>query len=249
MRLANECPRCNPITIEIASKLTPLTALKRLQESPQTPHLHVYLEGDGRPWGWQNKPADDPNSRSLTALKLMQVDTSESVYLNRPCYGAMPMASGCKHDLWTDKRYGEEVVTAMNAALDALQKTRANGTPLVLIGHSGGGTLAMLLAERREDVVAVVTLAANLDHVAWTRHFNYLPLTGSLNTTDVTLPKHVVRWHFAAEQDQQVPAELVEKAARQDPHARFIMLKGFSHSCCWMEIWPSVLQELNAQLL
>lgn len=157
------------------------------------------------------------------------------------------MADHCHPGLWTDGRYSEPVVTAMNRALDAIQM-RAHAEQLVLVGYSGGGTLAMLLAQRRTDVVAVVTLAANLDHAAWTDHFGHLPLANSLNAATVTLPAHVLRWHFAAEQDRQVPAPLIESVAAGDPYARVETLKGFTHGCCWMHIWPRVLQELDDQL-
>ena len=35
-----------------------------------------------------------------------------------------------------------------------------------LIGYSGGGAIAVLTASRREDVLSVRTIAANLDHSA-----------------------------------------------------------------------------------
>ena len=63
---------------------------------------------------------------------------------------------------------------------------------IVLIGHSGGGTLAVLLAPRIEDVSGVVSIAANLDIDAWADHHNYDRLTGSLNPnsqpTDSAIP-------------------------------------------------------------
>jgi esterase/lipase len=49
----------------------------------------------------------------------------------------------------------------MDAAVTALK--RASGASrLRLVGYSGGGVMAMLLAARRDDVAQVVTIAAPL---------------------------------------------------------------------------------------
>lgn len=192
-------------------------------------------------------PSADPNSRGLTALKLMQMDGHNRVYLNRPCYGSDSMPAHCHAGLWTAERYSEAVISAMDQALDQLSLTH-QAQELVLIGHSGGGSIALLLASRRNDVAAVVTLAANLDHKAWTDWFDYLPLATSLNAVDVTLPDHVLRWHLIGGQDAQVPADTTMAAARRDPIARVELLPHFDHSCCWGELWPGLLERLAAQL-
>lgn len=157
------------------------------------------------------------------------------------------MSPACAAEHWTSARYGEAVIEGMNQALDILAQ-RLGAAELVLIGHSGGGTLAMLLAQRRSDVVAVVTLAANLDHQAWTQSFAFLPLTQSHNAVDVALAPHILRWHFAGAKDRQVPAKQTAAAAAQDKLARFELLAGFDHACCWQQLWPDLLQQLQADL-
>ena len=45
----------------------------------------------------------------------------------------------------------------------------------------------MLIAERLENVTAVVTIAANLDTDAWTEHHKYLPMSQSLKDKRMVL--------------------------------------------------------------
>jgi pimeloyl-ACP methyl ester carboxylesterase len=60
-------------------------------------------------------------------------------------------------------------------------KQRSGSTRLTLVGYSGGGTIAVLLAARRSDVAEVITVAANLDVGYWTQRDGLSPLTGSLD--------------------------------------------------------------------
>lgn len=210
--------------------------------------IHVYLEGDGRPWIKGRSPATNPSSQQLTALRLMMLDPNPSLYLNRPCYGLHTLPANCHPQFWTSGRYSPLVVETLQKALDKLGEENP-GVRWLLIGHSGGGTLAMLIAQGREDVAGIITLAANLDTDAWTRHFGYLPLEQSLNPALMPpLPMEIPRWHFAAERDTQVPASLIAKAAEVDENARFILLPG-DHNCCWQEHWPRIPGEMAAQLI
>lgn len=215
---------------------------------PGVDFIHVYLEGDGQPWLRGRWPAVDPNSSEMTALKLMMLDPHPSIYLNRPCYGHAEMPANCSATLWTDGRYSKEVVEIMAAGLQDLGR-QYPGARLVLLGHSGGGTLAMLLAQLLDNVVAVVTAAANLDHRAWTSARGFLPLHRSLNPVEQpALPAGIVRWHLAGAADQQVPAHITQEVAGRDPSARFFLHPEFDHSCCWQRVWPALLQDLDAQL-
>lgn len=106
--------------------------------------------------------ATDPGPRNPLMLKLMALDTAPAVYLGRPCYPGLSRQPPCNPALWTSGRYSPQVLASLARALQTLiRDTGSRG--IVLIGHSGGGTLAMLLAARVPDVRAVVTLAGNLD--------------------------------------------------------------------------------------
>src|SRR3546814_2839304 len=65
-------------------------------------------------------------------------------------------------DVWTSARFSDGVIVSMSDALDRL-KEEAGASSLDLVGYSGGGGVAVLLAARRRDVVSIVTIAGNLD--------------------------------------------------------------------------------------
>ena len=210
-------------------------------EDPRTGVLHVYLGSDGTPWQRGRWPAADPTPRAPLALELMTLDPAPALYLGRPCYHGLARAPRCGAPLWTDRRYGEEVVASMTAALRRLAPDR----PLVLIGYSGGGTLAMLVASRLPTVVAVITVAANLDINAWADHHGYRPLVGSSNPADQTqLDPAILQIHLAGAEDERVPPELVRPALAK-LGAPLCVLPDHDHSRGWRRTWPAVLSTLE----
>jgi dienelactone hydrolase len=206
--------------------------------------LHVYLEGDGSPWIRERWIAADPGPRELFMLDLMALDSTASVYLGRPCYHGLYAQASCDPALWTHARYSRRVVASMAQALEQIM--RAHGYQhCVLIGYSGGGTLAMLLAERIANVLAVVTIAGNLDPEAWARHHHYSPLVGSLNPTRrPPLPDGIYQLHLAAENDDIVPPEMCKAALSNQSGAELRVIPDYDHVCCWRELWPSVLSDI-----
>ncbi|WP_440996024.1 alpha/beta hydrolase [Arhodomonas sp. SL1] len=213
-----------------------------------TGRLHVYITGDGTPWIRGRRPAADPTPRQPVSLQLLAVDPGARVLLNRPCYGRLTPADACQTALWTSGRYSEAVVAVMDEALDGLRR-RLGFASLVLIGYSGGGVLARLLAERRDDVAALVTIAANLDVAHWTDQHGYLPLNDSLDPARrPPLPEGLTQWHLVAGQDRTVAPESTRRGLSHEPGARLYHYPDFDHDCCWRRVWPEVLQRLTATL-
>ena len=206
--------------------------------------LHVYLDHDGTPW-LGGTPAADPTPRNTLTLRLLALDAAPALYLGRPCYLGLRADPGCRPELWTSARYSEAVVTSMATALARL--IGAEGiSEVVLFGYSGGGALAMLVASRIPETVAVVTVAANLDIDRWADHHRWPRLTESSNPASVAHSRAILRWHYAGQEDTTVPAELIRRAA--PPPDRVVVVPGYDHVCCWAELWPSVLQDLDRQL-
>ncbi len=210
------------------------------------PLLHVYLEGDASPrMAHRYSPADPTPHRPLM-LELMALDPAPSVLLGRPCqHGLDP---DCDPDLWTVGRYGERVVASLTAALQReREQSRASG--VVLVGYSGGGALALLIAERVPETRAVVTLAGNLDLARWSEHHAYIPLSRSLDpATRPPLQGGIVQIHLLAGHDERVPPALTKASIARQPGATTRTYPEFDHSCCWETIWPAVLEDLAKAL-
>jgi len=207
------------------------------------PAVHVYIGGDGAPLRAMRYRPPDPTPSDPLMLRLMGLDTAPSIYLGRP--GHHGVAS--EPLFWTQGRYAPEVVESLVTTLEVV--LGAGSHELALIGHSGGGALAVLMAERLPEVRAVVTLAGNLDTEKWTRYHEDAPLTGSLDPADrPPLPPGLVQIHAVGGRDRSIPPHLTEEAISRQPGARRRLFPRFDHTCCWESVWPVLLAELEREL-
>ena len=207
--------------------------------------LVVYIESDGYAWRSRWALSPDPTPRDPQGLRLALRDSGPRVlYLARPCQFARDAWQGCEPIYWSSHRYGEAVVAALDQAIDEV-KTRVGASAVSLLGISGGGVVAALLAARRDDVAQLTTIAANLDHAAWTEHHEVSPLTGSLNPADFAERlEQIPQRHFVGAADDVVPPIIVESyLARMTDRSKteIIVIPGFDHDCCWIDAWPGLL--------
>ena len=207
--------------------------------------LTIYIEGDGLAWITPTLPSQDPTPIHPVALQLaLRHSSGAAAYLARPCqYVVGEDRRNCQTAWWTDRRFATEVVQAGSRAVDQL-KQRFRASHIVLIGYSGGGAIAALLAAQRKDVTRLVTVAGNLDHVLWTQLHHVSPLTGSLNPADAWQAlADVPQVHFVGGSDSIVSREVAESyvarfPANKRPSLRVI--EGFDHACCWVAQWPEI---------
>ena len=172
-------------------------------------------------------------------------------YLARPCQYADARARGCAQAFWTHARFAPDVIASTDLAIDAL-KRRFDARRLTLIGYSGGGAVAALVAARRDDVYALLTVAGNLDHRAWTRHHGLTPLSASLNPANALRSWHNPprQRHFLGGQDRVVPPALARDwpealAGPQGTHLHTV--PDADHQCCWTRLWPELLRQTLVQ--
>jgi pimeloyl-ACP methyl ester carboxylesterase len=204
--------------------------------------LNVYIEGDGAPWVMRRFVAENPTSANTLMLRLMARDSGPALYLGRPCYFGLHQDPGCDKKYWSSHRYSAVVVDSMAAALLRL----APDVDVNLLGHSGGGALAVLLVPRLPRAKAVVTLAGNLDTDGWTARHRYEPLSGSLNPRlQPPLPPGVAQFHAAGGRDKNVTPDLVESFARMQSGAGYRLYPEQSHACCWDSVWPGILATVS----
>lgn len=212
--------------------------------------MHVYIEGDGFAWVTRYQPSMNPTpvNSIVPALAVQDHVAAQVVYLARPCQYVSLAERACPSRYWTQSRFAPEVVAAMNQAVNQL-KRESQGQRLVLIGYSGGGALAVLMAAQRQDVAAVITIAGNLDHHAWARLHGISMLQGSLNPPDFAHKLQALRQvHLVGGQDANMPLSVYQAYRAAFPSQANITLEvlpGVDHQCCWKERWPSLLQRYS----
>lgn len=216
---------------------------------PEGKTLTLYIEGDGQAWSSNDRPSQDPTPIRPMALELAVRHSphSAAAYLARPCqYVQAAARRGCMQAYWTEKRFAPEVIEATRRAIDHL-KQRAGAERVVLVGYSGGGAVAALVAAQRDDVARLVTIAGNLDHAAWTTLHRVTPLQGSLNPVDAwSRLQHIPQLHFIGANDRIMPASIAFSYREHFPAQAPVQLRviaDFDHHCCWVEHWPALLEE------
>ncbi|OQY11611.1 MAG: hypothetical protein B6I31_04600 [Desulfobacteraceae bacterium 4572_19] len=209
--------------------------------------LSVYIEGDGFAWKNRYTVSNDPTPRNPITLNLALHDKNPDVfYLPRPCQFTNDCDIKCESRYWTTHRYSEEVIDAMDKAVSyAKQKTCAK--TIKLIGFSGGGTVAVLIAARRDDVVKIITVSANLDHVKWTQLHKITPLYGSLNASDFAQKvQGIDQVHFVGGDDDNVSKDVITayyNRMSENSMTNIIVIDNFTHSCCWVDRWQQLLSD------
>ena len=211
--------------------------------------LTIYIEGDGAPWGSPYHPPRNPTPLDPLALALASADTAPDVaWLARPCqYLNQAALQGCDSAYWTQRRFSPEVAAAYDSAVTQLKTT--SGARLVrLVGYSGGGVIAALVAMRRDDIAAVITVAAPLALAEWVAWHDLSPLTGSLDPNQQkAVSKTPLNMHFAGANDKIVPAGIVGRFVRSHG-GRLETIVGFDHHCCWVRDWPRLLSRAGRGL-
>jgi hypothetical protein len=207
--------------------------------------LTVYIEGDGLAWRSRCELSDDPTPRHPLVLSLAAIDQSENVaYIARPGQLTLAGKPDCDPAYWSEKRFSQEVVNAINSAIDGL-KAKSRSKNIDLIGYSGGAAIAVIIAAQRNDVTSIRTIAGNLDHEAVNRHHKVDSLEASLNPIDFAAKiAYIPQRHFASANDSVIPIAVTESFAGKigdQKHESITMVKGTSHTAGWKKAWPSLI--------
>ncbi|NVL48698.1 alpha/beta hydrolase [Pseudomonas syringae pv. actinidiae] len=192
----------------VAVTTTKFTIQTLQPDSVQGKLMRVYIEGDGRAWITSHTISDDPTPIKSMVPGLAVHDTQPAVYMARPCQYIQ--GANCTQRMWTSARFSKDAIEAESDVLDSL-KSHYGVEEFELVGYSGGGAVALLLAASRTDVVQVQTIAGNVDTVAWTEVKHIPSLASSLNPVDFAgkLAKLPQR-HFIGMNDTVVPPDVAK---------------------------------------
>ncbi|MBF0485374.1 MAG: alpha/beta hydrolase [Candidatus Omnitrophica bacterium] len=207
--------------------------------------LRIYMEGDGLAWRSRREISDDPTPHDNMVLRLAALDSAANVaYLARPCQFVKGAKLCGNKAYWSDKRFAPDVIEAMDEAVTRL-KEKALSPDIELVGFSGGGAVAALVARQRGDVLALRTIAGNLDHEAFNEYHHTSFLKDSLNPLDfvqelVEIPQR----HFSCRNDRVVPALVIKNFLKAEGDSNFqalTLIDHCSHNKGWDKVWPQLL--------
>ena len=208
--------------------------------------LVIFLEGDGRLRSTSLDPFVATAPENPIALELALRTPARVAYIVRPCH-TPKRDPKCDLEQWRTGRYSSDIVAALVESVREAA-SRSGAMQIELVGYSGGGTLAVLVAERLDNVVAVVTVAANLDTDTWARDHDYPALSRSLNPASSERSHPWPELHLRGDGDQVVPRKTVRTYFEHRPGAREWSIEGVDHTCCWVERWPELWPQIEADM-
>ncbi len=212
--------------------------------------LRVYFEGDGKSWLSRSRPSSDPTPHNPISFYLAAADINPAVlYVARPCQFAKDQhRRNCVTQFWTSARFSEPVLHDLNQVLNQA-KAMAGAQHLELVGYSGGGAVALLLAARRNDVDLVVTIAGNLDHAFWTSYHHVSPLRDSLNPADYAVQtQNIKQIHIVSSADSIVPPAVSHNylsKMNDISKVQIVTVHGVKHTGDWSQVVQSILKKID----
>ena len=207
--------------------------------------IRIYIEGDGRAWETRSRLSDDPTPSDPIALGLAAVDSFDRVaYVARPGQFPAPDSAECDPTYWSARRFAPEVVESFDKAIDILKK-RSGAKNVELIGYSGGGAIAVLVAARRSDISSLRTVAGNLNPKALCSYHHVSQLDGSMDPLDAAQKvANIPQRHFVGSKDRTVPSSMAESFVKKEGDTNcesITIVDGVTHNGGWHERWKELL--------
>lgn len=218
-----------------------ITTYQRVSDK-DSPYV-FYIEGDGSISIGCYAIADNPTPSKVMLFKLATLDTRPNiVYIARPCqYTPVELNPNCNQAYWTDKRMAEEVIESTNIVINSIN----NGNPTSLVGFSGGGGVAILVAARNKHIKDIITIAGNLDIENFSTHHRIYVLKESLNPIDYAIKiSNIPQLHLSGSKDAIVPSKIMQgyiKASSSDCTQQKIF-PNITHTKGWDKVWQEVLK-------
>ncbi len=225
---------------EITAGSFRLTTYSRIRDTNKP--VTIYIEGDVRGWLPSADPGIDATPDDSMGLRLAALDPSTNVvFISHPCqFGIGDPA--CFDEFWEKGALAQQVFASINRAVDHVAIVFAH-PQLNLVGYSGGGAVAAVLASRRRDVVSLRTIAGNLDPDGNGRAHASDPQNDFIDPMEIAsrlalLPQE----HFVGDKDVFVPPFLTEnfvKAIGVSYCVKVTHVPYATHQTGWQEVWAS----------
>ena len=234
----------NLVQQKIATDDFLLTTYQRFDSTADNKQMVVYIEGDGMAWISRDQLSSNPTPVQPIALKLASIDTNDNVlYIARPCQYLWPQKMNrCSSRYWSDKRGSEEVILSINQAI-SIVKQKQNISSIRLIGYSGGGGIAALIADRRADVNEFVSVSGNLNYKLFTQTHNLSPMNGSIDPITVANQIGLIpQIHYVGADDKIIPRQIALSFSD-----KVKVINDVSHDN-WSDKWAQILRTINHDL-
>ena len=234
----------NLVQQKIATDDFLLTTYQRFDATADNKQMVVYIEGDGMAWISRDQLSSNPTPVQPIALKLASIDTNANVlYVARPCQYLWPQKMNrCSSRYWSDKRGSEEVISSINQAI-SIVKQKQNISSIRLIGYSGGGGIAALIADRRADVSEFVSVSGNLNYKLFTQTHNLSPMNGSIDPITVANQiGSIPQIHYVGADDKIIPKQIALSFSD-----KVKVISDVSHDN-WPDKWAQILRTINHDL-
>ena len=234
----------NLVQQKIATDDFLLTTYQRFDSTADNKQMVVYIEGDGMAWISRDQLSSNPTPVQPIALKLASIDTNSNVlYIARPCQYLWPQKMDrCSSRYWSDKRGSEEVISSINQAI-SIVKQKQNIPSIRLIGYSGGGGIAALIADRRADVNEFVSVSGNLNYKLFTQTHDLSPMNRSIDPITVANQIGLIpQIHYVGADDKIIPRQIALSFSD-----KVKVINDVSHDN-WSDKWAQILRTINHDL-
>lgn len=203
--------------------------------------VKIYIEGDGFAFNFHGRPSNDPTPKSDFVKRIAFSDKNPNVaYLARPCQYILNKNPICSNRHWTTARFAPEVVRSTAEAI----KQIAKNNEVILIGYSGGAQIAGLVAVLNPDIKVkkIITVAGNLDHLAWTQYHNLPSLSESLNLESYHRSfADFPQIHYVGKKDKNITYKLVYDFVKNK--SLIIEVNEASHNFGWEKAISMIIDE------
>jgi predicted esterase len=222
---------------EYRLQTTPFLLLSQQKITAPGQDVTIYIEGDGHAWVSRYQLSTNPTPLDpLVRHWALRDPASNVAYLARPCQFVGTFKAPCTSTYWDNKRFAPEVVQSMNEAVTQIKHT-AQAAQINLVGFSGGGAIAALIAARRDDVISLKTIAGNLDTELHSQLHEVSALSGSLNPRDVAPSLgHIKQVHYVGGKDKNIPLSITQSFVSYLPagsDASIVIIPNATHNAGW----------------